>query len=289
MEKISLVVITYNEENNIRDCLNSLINLDYKNYEIIVVDASTDRTREIVKEFKNVKLVLSDNKKYGYQRNLGIKNSKYNLIAFTDADCIPPKDWLINLTENIKNNDCVGGSVRNPEHSNLIENGITALGFPAGGSLGIESFGTLSTCNCLFKKEIFDKIGFFNESLVYGGEDSELMERVKKNGFKIKLSNDCFVFHKPRNFKSFLKWNFKRGIARYNLYKNFGHFFMPLVVIVFPFSKKFRVLVNRKKEANLSLFNIFTIVIFLFFLRQLFMTFGWIYGFGQSISREKEY
>src|SRR3989344_6833368 len=123
MEKISVVVITYNEEDNINNCLNSLINLDYdrKNYEILVVDSSNDNTKSIVKEFKQVRLISSENKGYGIQRNLGIKNSKYNLIAFTDADCIVPKSWLKDLISEVKDYDCLGGRIKDPEGTKLIE------------------------------------------------------------------------------------------------------------------------------------------------------------------------
>ena len=287
MEKASVVVITYNEEKNIRECLTAISNQDYdkKNYEILVIDASNDKTEEIVKEFKNVRLIKSDKKGYGYQRNLGIKNTRYNLIAFTDADCIVPNDWLKKLVNSIQEFYCLGGSAKYPEGTGLIGKSITALGFPAGGSLGIVNFGTLSTCNCLFRKETFEKVGYFDETLLYGGEDSELMSRIRKNKLKFKLDNNCFIYHKPRNFIDFLKWNFKRGIAKYHLYKKASHLLMPLSVIGYPLSRKFVLLLINKKKAGLNIPSLFTIVIFLFFLRQLFMTFGWIYGFGQNIRK----
>ncbi len=287
MEKISVIVISFNEEKNIRECLNSLNSQDFNknDYEILVVDASIDNTKEIIKEFKDVRLINSEKKAYGYQRNLGIKNSRYNLIAFTDADCAAPSDWLSNLVNNLEECSCLGGSVKYPNNTRLIGRAITALGFPAGGSLGIENFGNISTCNSIFRKEVFNKSGLFNEELIFGGEDSELMERVKKNNFKIKLTNNCFVYHKPRNFIDFLKWNFKRGAARYHLYKNLSHLFMPLSVVVYPFTKKFRLLLKNRNKIGLNIISLFTIVIFLFFLRQLFMSFGWAYGFRQSIRK----
>ena len=59
MKSVSIVVITYNEEKNISGCLSSLLKVDYpKNkYEILVIDASTDKTFDIASKFKNVKVI----------------------------------------------------------------------------------------------------------------------------------------------------------------------------------------------------------------------------------------
>lgn len=290
MENVSVVVITYNEEKNISECLNSLLNLEYNgNYEILVVDASTDNTKNVVKEFKNVKLINSPNKAFGIQRNLGIKNSKYDLVAFTDADCIVPKDWLNNMIKELEENDCLGGSVRNPENTTLIGKGISCLGFPAGGILGIEFSGNLCTCNSIFRKKIFEKVGYFNENLLYGGEDTDLVERMNKGNVKIKLSNNCFVYHKNRNLREFIGWNIRRGKARYYLFKNPLHLFTPLGVFIYPLTRRFRLLIKKRKQIDISLFNLFTTVIFLFFLRQSFMAIGWFYGAGQSFTGKKKH
>lgn len=82
MPKISSVVITYNEEENINDCLESLKWTD----EIIVVDSgSTDKTREIASEFtKNI--IITDTLTYGKKRNIGFDNAHSEWIIWVDAD-----------------------------------------------------------------------------------------------------------------------------------------------------------------------------------------------------------
>jgi|SRR4030095_3624733 len=80
--KISAIVITFNEEENIRGCLESLEWTD----EIIVVDSkSKDNTINIAKEYTN-KIFTADNIPYGEKRNLGIKNSESDWILWVDAD-----------------------------------------------------------------------------------------------------------------------------------------------------------------------------------------------------------
>ena len=77
--------------------------LDYpkEKYEIIVVDgASTDKTREIVKEYP-IKLIIDKNGGLANSRNIGIKTAKGDHIASTDADCVVKEDWLNILVDSL--------------------------------------------------------------------------------------------------------------------------------------------------------------------------------------------
>src|SRR3989344_3342918 len=77
MKSVSVVVITYNEEKNIEDCLNSLVSQDYPKgkYEIIVVDASLDKTAELASKFKNVKVHKSKEKGFAAGGALGLNKN----------------------------------------------------------------------------------------------------------------------------------------------------------------------------------------------------------------------
>ncbi len=94
---ISIVVPTYNEEKDIRAALDALIQLDYPAKEIIVVDDSTDRTPDIVREYlpHNVKL-LHQTVPEGRSgaRNLGILSANGEIIVVLNADVILPRDFL---------------------------------------------------------------------------------------------------------------------------------------------------------------------------------------------------
>ena len=104
MIKISLIIPVYNGENYIEKCINSCINQDMKTaeYEIIVVnDGSTDRTLEIVQNFKkysNLRIVNQQNLSQGIARNEGLKCAKGKYIWFIDSD-----DWIAN--------DCLGNLI----------------------------------------------------------------------------------------------------------------------------------------------------------------------------------
>ena len=86
----SVVIPTFNMEGFLRKSIKSVLNQNYKNFEIIVIDNfSKDNTKKLIKNFKNKKIKFFQIKNggvIGKSRNLGIKKSKGNWIAFLDAD-----------------------------------------------------------------------------------------------------------------------------------------------------------------------------------------------------------
>jgi glycosyltransferase involved in cell wall biosynthesis len=86
MKKVSIVIPSYNEENYIDGVLTSIYTSDIKYpFEVIVADASTDNTRDIIKKhFPEVKIVKGGN--VSEARNNGAKAAKGDYIIFIDAD-----------------------------------------------------------------------------------------------------------------------------------------------------------------------------------------------------------
>ena len=89
MKKISIIVPIYNEEENLRKCIESLINQTYKELEIILInDGSTDKSKEIIESFKDKRIIAIDKKNTGISdtRNKGIDKSTGDYIMFVDSD-----------------------------------------------------------------------------------------------------------------------------------------------------------------------------------------------------------
>ena len=91
---ISIIVACYNQGHFIEDALNSILEQDYENFEVIIInDGSTDNTKEIVTEYSKkdawIKLINQKNQGLSAARNTGLKNSSGKFILFLDAD-----DWL---------------------------------------------------------------------------------------------------------------------------------------------------------------------------------------------------
>ncbi len=96
MIKISVVIPCFNREKTIARCLESVINQSIDPYEIIVVDdGSTDRSKEIIEKYSNVRLINQNHKGAQAARNLGIYNANGNYIAFLDSD----DEWKVNMLE----------------------------------------------------------------------------------------------------------------------------------------------------------------------------------------------
>ncbi|MCB7130407.1 MAG: glycosyltransferase, partial [Candidatus Brocadiales bacterium] len=107
---ISVIVPALNEEQNIRECLVSLLKMDYppERLEVLVVDnGSTDRTAEIVKSFP-VCYLHEEKRGCPTARNAAIRASRGDIIASTDSDCIASQLWLRELVKAF-DEDGVGG------------------------------------------------------------------------------------------------------------------------------------------------------------------------------------
>jgi len=95
--KVSVIIPTYNEEDNVYKCIETMLNQTYSNFELIIVDdGSADKTVEIVKSFKKVKLFKQNHEGPGIARNLGTKHSQGEILIFVDADMEFPKDYIQN-------------------------------------------------------------------------------------------------------------------------------------------------------------------------------------------------
>ena len=108
---ISVVIPTMNEEMHIGQCIKSLQNSRFYDYEVVVVDAkSRDNTVSIAKEL-GARIVLDEDKHgIAHARNIGFRAAKGDTVAFLDADSVAGKGWLDHIDEGIKRGyEVVGG------------------------------------------------------------------------------------------------------------------------------------------------------------------------------------
>jgi cellulose synthase/poly-beta-1,6-N-acetylglucosamine synthase-like glycosyltransferase len=240
MMKVSVIVPVYNGEKVITNCLKALLNQNYpkNDYEIIVVDdGSTDNTVTVVKKFKKVKLIQQKHKGPAVARNLGVKHAKGSIVLFTDADCVPSKNWIKNMVEPFKDKQVVGvaGTYRTLNKESLVARfagyEIEERHEKMKNQATIDFIGTYSAG---YRKNIFLKFGGFDESFpIASGEDPELSFRLSKAGLKMVFQPKAFVWHKhPDNLLKYLRQKFWRGYWRIFLYKKhkgkmFKHAYTP--------------------------------------------------------------
>lgn len=116
MTKISVIIPVYNEEKDIGKCIDSLGEQSLKDFEIIIVDdGSTDKTKEIARKYKKVKLVYGEHKGTAFSRNLGVEKSDGDILIFVDADMTFDKDYLENLVKPILENGNIVGTTHENE------------------------------------------------------------------------------------------------------------------------------------------------------------------------------
>jgi GT2 family glycosyltransferase len=157
-----------------------------------------------------------------------------SIIVYIDDDCWVQEKWLKSLVEPLLLDAklmAVTSATKIPR-ANFLGDCISALGFPGGGSLGFEKVwrvtsdgytNHLAVGNCALRREVFEKIGRFDEEMKNGAEDAELSVRLERGGFPIKYVPEGFAFHEARTtWKSFVKWQIRRGRANYHFKRKVG-------------------------------------------------------------------
>lgn len=202
--KISVIVPNYNGSATIKRCIESLLSLNYpeEKLEIIIVDnGSTDDSIQKIKIFPVALLVEGSIKGSYAARNLGVKNAKGEIIAFTDADCVVDKQWLNNSLKYFLEEEVggVAGKILGGEPKTLVEEyQLFVKALEQSRNFSHPYYPFAITANVMYKKFVFDKIGFFETNWISGG-DVDFSWRMQIDGkMKLVYADDCIVYHYHR-------------------------------------------------------------------------------------------
>ncbi len=228
LPKVSVIIPARNEEKFIEKCIESFLTCDYPKelIEVIVVDGmSEDGTRKIVRELseRDIRVLLVNNEKKitPVAMNLGVKASKGEYIFFSGAHSEMRSDYISKCIRHALETgaDNVGGIMKTePRISSTVGIAISkVLSSPLG--VGGAKFRTGVTkpievdtvpFGC-YKREVFDRIGYFNEKLVRN-QDIEFNLRLKRAGGKIILFPDIELTYYARStYRELSKNNFENG------------------------------------------------------------------------------
>ncbi|PZV06827.1 MAG: glycosyl transferase [Leptolyngbya sp.] len=204
--QVSIIVPTFLDTDCLRLCLTALENQTYPKdkYEVIVVNNCVDDDLQpLLKKFKGVKLVTEPKPGSYAARNRGIAEAKANILAFTDADCIPAQDWLEQGVKNlIKTEDCglVAGSIRvfvhNPSAPKACELYDKLFAFPQKNYLEVDHYG--ATANVFTYKAVFETVGLFDADMKSGG-DYEWGQRVHAANYAMAYAETASIDHPARD------------------------------------------------------------------------------------------
>lgn len=225
-EFISVIIVMRNEEEYIEKCLLSILNQDYPKdkYEIIVVDGeSTDKSVEIVSKYVdkfNIKIINNPKRNLASGWNLGIKSSKGNIVIRPDAHSTIEKDFIKKNIETLIDKPdavCVGGKINSICNGSFIANAISSVlssPFGVGNSqfrIGNKAQYVDTVAYGAYKKDIFEKCGYFNEYLDRN-QDLEMHSRIKQSGGKFYFNPEIKSNYYTRNtFKGFVTQAYRNG------------------------------------------------------------------------------
>tara|TARA_B100001013_G_scaffold231480_1_gene142157 strand:- start:214 stop:1263 length:1050 start_codon:yes stop_codon:yes gene_type:complete len=218
---VSIIILNYNANQLILDCIESITKTNYENFEIIVVDnASTDNSHIKCKEkFEKIRLIENE-KNLGYceGNNVGIKNAKGEFIVILNPDTIVHPDWLSELIRVYNEH---GEALYQPKHLSLNEKSVIMstgnmmhiFGFGYAREKGkkdvnqyneIEQIGYASG-TCLFAPvSVLNKVGLLDPFIFLYHDDLDLGWRAAQLGIKSYYVPSSIIYH-AESYS--LKWN----------------------------------------------------------------------------------
>ncbi len=271
---VSIIILNYNGREFLVDCLNSLFEQNYKDFEIILFDnASSDDSVKFVKDnYVNpeLKLICSEtNLGFAGGNNEALKYAKGNYIVLLNNDTVVEKDWLAELVNGINYTNDIG-----MVQSLVLTEGIPGKYYLKNGTVnlfghnimevfeinkdGMGEIFQVNGCSLIIRKELIDKLGslFPDEYFAYA-EDTYLSFMVKFAGYKIyhnaksvvqhkgsstmkKYKNEFITFHQERNrllnFLIFFSDTFRRKYYPLLMYNLVIKLFYSLILRKYSFN-----------------------------------------------------
>lgn len=234
--KFSIVIPTYNEEHDIRATLDSLIQMDWPNYEVIVVDDSTDSTPKIVASYANQGVVLiRPAKREGRcgARNIGIMQSTGDVVVILNADTRLPVDFLKKIEPHYKNGaDYVLVSSQVENMNDLFARYIECTGLALFYDRDSSYIEWTEGFSC--RREIAIRAGLFPVGFavpICAGEDGFFGSNLKKIGAQKKVDLNIVVTHvAPAAFKEYWYIRKGRGQGSPQIRRFLHHWSFPLII-----------------------------------------------------------
>ena len=246
---VSVLICAKNEAENLKKNIPSILSQDHPDFELILInDASSDETLEIMEEFQEldsrVQIVnVANNETFWgskkYALTLGIKKAKHKKLVFTDADCVPSSNkWLsIIASEILENKELVLGYGAYKKEKGILntiirfETLMTATQYFSYALNGMPYMGVgrnLAYTSSLF----FENKGFINHIKIASGDDDLFVNEVAtKNNTAVNYNEEAFTISTPKNTWSSWITQKRRHVSAASHYKKFHKFILGLFFI----------------------------------------------------------
>ena len=221
---VSIILLNYNGKQYIQQCVESILNSDYNNFELIIVDNnSTDKSIDIVESKTNDAriTIIRSNKNLGFAagNNLGAQCAKGDYIVLLNIDTVVDTRWLTEVISVMEHDDTIGAAqpkilaLDNKIIYDSAGDNIDFFGhcFKRGGDWYEKDEGQYDTVHDIFsargaalvtRKEIVENIGLFDENFFMTHEDIDFCWRVRLYGKRVVFVHKSVVYHKGRGITS---------------------------------------------------------------------------------------
>ncbi len=248
MKKLAVIIVNWNGEKYVKECLDSFATQTFKDYVIYFVDNdSSDRSLAIAKTYPNLKIIESGaNLGFAGGNNLAIKESLsegFRFIALINPDTVLQPETLQGLVTTISSNEHVGAVqskilIDGTDKINTFGNDLHYLGFSYCGNykqpnkpIVTHEITIASGAAAIFSSAALKNIGMLDEDFFMYQEDADLSLRLWENGYKVLVSENSTIYHKysfSRNKHKFYYFERNRLII---MFKNYD---LRTLAVLFP-------------------------------------------------------
>ena len=202
---VSIIIVNYNGEELLKQCLNSLEKINFNSFEIIIVDnnSTDDSVDFITKNFPKIILIkLEENRGFAEPNNIASKIAKGKYLLFLNNDTAVTENFLTELIRVIESNKkiaiCQSLLLKFDESIDSSGDFIDRLGVVYNSKTVINKEREISSARgacMLIKKNIFDELGGFDKQFFVSFEDVDLGWRTWIKGYKVMLAPKSIVYH----------------------------------------------------------------------------------------------
>lgn len=230
--KYSIIVPVFNRPDEVDELLESLVNQEEKDFEVIIVeDGSQIPCEDVCRKYADqltLRYFMKPNSGPGQSRNYGAERAKGEYLLILDSDVVLPNGYLKAVSDELDREpaDAFGGPDRAHDSFTDTQKAISysmtsffTTGGIRGGKKKLDKFYPRSF-NMGIRRDVYMELGGFSKMRF--GEDIDFSIRIFKAGKRCRLFPEAWVWHKRRtDFRKFWRQVYNSGIARVNLYKKY--------------------------------------------------------------------
>ncbi len=230
--RFSLIIPVYNRPDEVGELLESLTRQSEGSFEVVIVEDGSSVTCEVVVAAYSGRLPVQyfviPNGGPGQARNYGATKATGDYLIVLDSDCILPPGYIRAVREELEHTDAdaFGGPDRAADSFTDVQKAINysmtsffTTGGIRGGKQQVDKFYPRSF-NMGIRRSVYEALGGFSKMRF--GEDIDFSIRIYKGGYRVKLFQSAWVYHKRRtDWRKFWRQVYNSGIARINLYKKY--------------------------------------------------------------------